>query len=106
LFFADEAYATFPFKHKIQLYLALIESGEKLSLEIQANDNVAAPVNSKATPSERIFQILAAKMTPMSLSSLRESCSIRTATLCETLKEMLADGAIRRTQDGYTLNLS
>ena len=85
--------------------VALIEDGEKLSLEIQtgADDNIApAPV--KATPADRIKQTLAAKMEPMSLSALRDSCGIRTATLCETLKDLLDGGAINRTKNGYALN--
>jgi hypothetical protein len=83
--------------------VALIEDGEKLSLEIQTDDVFIVPVV-KATPADRIRQTLVEKMAPMSLSALRDSCGIRTATLCETLKELLDGGTIKRTQDGYALN--
>ena len=67
------------------------------------SDGHTAPVV-KATPADRIRQILTLKMAPVTLSALRDSCGIRTATLCETLKELLDGGTIKRTQEGYALN--
>lgn len=83
--------------------IALIETGKKLALEIQSDDAAIAQPTAKATPTDRIRQTLAAKIAPMGLSELRDSCGIRTATLCETLKEMMDARAIKRTQDGYIL---
>jgi hypothetical protein len=85
--------------------VALMARDDKLSLEIQSSEDVLSEPTAKATPAVRIKQVLADKTSPTSLSDLRNSCGIRTATLCETLKKMLDEGTIQRTPDGYTLAL-
>jgi DNA-binding HxlR family transcriptional regulator len=39
----------------------------------------------------------------MTLSALRDACGVRTATLCETLKELVASGRVERYDSGYGL---
>jgi hypothetical protein len=73
-----------------------------LSLEIQEQEN--QPVaTARPTSVARIEQALASQTSPTSLSALREASGLRTATLCATLKMMLDEGVVRKTQAGYVL---
>ena len=39
----------------------------------------------------------------MTLNALRDACGVRTATLCDTLKELVATGRVERHESGYAL---
>jgi len=38
---------------------------------------------------------------PLSIAALRKSCRIRTATLCEVLATLTAQGRVRKTDSGF-----
>ncbi len=76
--------------------------GDELSLQIQAPEPEPEPSVPKATPAARIERALA-ESSPMTLSTLRDACGVRTATLCDTLKELVANGRVERHESGYAL---
>lgn len=84
----------------IPLVLAAVD--EELSLQIQAPPPTLEPATEKAAPAARIERALA-ESSPMSLSALRNACGVRTATLCDALKELVATGRVERHESGYAL---
>jgi len=82
--------------------LALAAVGDELSLQIQAPQPTPEPATEKATPAARIERALA-ESSPMTLNALRDACGVRTATLCDTLKELVATGRVERHESGYAL---
>lgn len=85
-----------------------------LSLELRADaDSLALHVLERAPaieqphtepgPADRVEEILAAATAPMPLTELRAACRIRTASLCQTLNDLVRDGRVRKTADGYAL---
>jgi len=83
--------------------LALRGDQSKVALEIQTAAGTNRPPEERPTSVSRIEQALAATAEPLSLSALRQASGLRTATLCETLKGMLREGLVRRTDAGYAL---
>jgi hypothetical protein len=91
------------------LFLRFPAPGQPLSLEIvdepggePAADRVA-PASAATTPDQRVWAALAAASTPVALSDLRQSCRIRTSTLCAILNALTAEGTVRKTAAGYTV---
>lgn len=82
--------------------IALKIEGGNLSLEIQEEENQPT-LTMRPTSVARIEQALTSNPSPTSLSALREASGLRTATLCATLKTMLDEGLVRKTQAGYIL---
>ena len=52
-----------------------------------------------ASPRERVLSALSAE--PASVRALREHCRMKTATLCDVLTRLVADGDAVQEEDGY-----
>jgi RecA-family ATPase len=85
----------------VAIPLALVADGDEMSLEIQMPEQPVLPAP-KPTPAERIERALATGES-MNLNALRDACGVRTATLCETLRELVAVGRVERDESGYSL---
>jgi len=78
--------------------LQLRSEGEALALEVsRAPDAPAAAL----TVAERVVRALVEAASPLSIAALRKSCQIRTATLCEVLATLTAQGRVRKTDSGF-----
>ena len=87
------------------ILLHLPQPGAPLTLGIVEPDTVNNDDHAAATPAapRRIYDALAAAAAPLSLTQLRAASRMRTATLCETLAELLAEGTIRKHDGVYSL---
>jgi len=80
--------------------LHLRGEGEALALEVSRAPS--APAAPAALPvAERVVRALVEAKTPLSIAALRQSCRIRTATLCEVLATLTAQGRVQKTGVGY-----
>jgi hypothetical protein len=81
--------------------LALDTEGDALALRVI--DRQADPKVPTASPTaaERVEQALVERTAPLTVAELRRSCRIRTATLCQILADLVAQGRVRRTAAGY-----
>ncbi len=80
--------------------LHLRSEGEALALEVSRAPS--APATPAAVPvAERVVRTLAEAASPLSIAALRKSCQIRTATLCEVLATLTAQGRVRKTDSGF-----
>ena len=79
------------------------DQGDRLALNV-VPDRAPATETPDLRPADRIEEILAAATQPVSLSDLRAACHIRTASLCQTLNDLLRDGRVRKGPAGYTLS--
>jgi len=81
------------------------DEGHRLALAVVLD---RAPATATETPdlrpADRVEEVLAAATHPVSLSVLRAACHIRTASLCQTLNDLLRDGRVRKGPTGYTLS--
>ncbi len=87
------------------LFLRFPAPGRPLALEI-LDEPVAESADtdpSTATPHQRVYAALADATAPLALAALRNSCRIRTSTLCSILNALTAEGAIRKTPAGYAV---
>jgi len=87
------------------LSLAFPTAGRPLALEIVDTEHQLTDLSataSVATPAKRVYETIAAAAEPLALSELRQSCRIRTQTLCAILTALCADGAIRKSARGYS----
>jgi hypothetical protein len=85
------------------LFLRLPVDDEHLRLEVVDADT-DTPVDAAApTAHHRIYTALADAATPLTLHQLRTDIRMRTATLCDTLNALVAEGSIRKGPDGYSL---
>jgi hypothetical protein len=84
--------------------LQLIHNGPALALAVRGA--VPAPAVAPATaPVERVRQALAGAEAPLPVQQLRKLCSMRTATLCESLAQLTRQGLVVREAGGYQLRL-
>lgn len=80
--------------------LHLNGDGAALALEVSHVPNVAIPP--VALPvAERVMHALLEATAPLSVAVLRQVCRVRTATLCEVLAALTAQGRIAKTDIGY-----
>jgi hypothetical protein len=85
------------------LALRLRTDEGRLALEILEGRPVAEP--SPALPvTDRIREVLASASEPVALASLRNSCRLRKATLCQALAELTRGGHVLKTDAGYQLS--
>ncbi len=66
--------------------------------------NPAQPASSAPdalSPLQRVHQALSQTDQPIAVQQLRQRCRLRTATVCEALKNLCAQGQARRTNGGY-----
>lgn len=84
----------------IPLYLR----GEGEALALHVSRAPSAPATPAAVPvAERVMRALIDAAAPLSIAALRKSCRIRTATLCEVLATLTAQGRVRKTDSGFVL---
>jgi hypothetical protein len=80
--------------------LHLYGEGEALALELIKAPS--APATPAALPTaERVVRALIDATGPLSVAALRQTCRIRTATLCEVLAMLTTQGRVRKTDIGY-----
>lgn len=78
--------------------VALCEQGGGMSMAVL--DEVPAAEEARvASPRERVIAALSAE--PASVRVLREHCRMKTATLCDVLTRLVADGDAVQEEDGY-----
>lgn len=84
--------------------LQLVHNGPALALAVLGP--VPASSAAPATlPVERVRQALAGAEAPLPVQQLRKLCSMRTATLCESLAQLTRQGLVVRKPGGYQLRL-
>lgn len=83
--------------------LDLRADGERLALHVLDRPPLTEQQAAEPTPADRVEEILAAATAPVPLTQLRAACRIRTASLCQTLNDLVRHGRVRKTSDGYTL---
>jgi RecA-family ATPase len=81
--------------------LQLRAQGDALALEVLQQPNVPATSPPLLPVDERVVRALSDAMEPLSLAALRQTCRIRTATLCGVLSTLTAQGRVRKTDTGY-----
>lgn len=78
--------------------VALCERGGGVSMAV-LDEVPAAEKPRVASPRERVLSALSAE--PASVRALREQCRMKTATLCDVLTHLVADGDAVQEEDGY-----
>lgn len=82
--------------------LQLQSEGEALALEVSKPPGTPAPASPAALPiADRVVRALIDATSPLSIAALRKTCRIRTATLCEVLAALTAQGRVRKIDTGY-----
>jgi hypothetical protein len=85
-----------------RLQLALVDRSPALALEVV--DRQTAEDQSQPSPQQRIEQILAASTTPVTQRHLRQAARMRASHVAEALAQLIANGRVDRSADGYRLN--
>jgi hypothetical protein len=83
--------------------LELIERAQAVALEVREQPLPAPAAIEPLAVDDRIAKALAEAGQPQPFSNLRSLCRIRTATLCQRLAAMTADGRVVKSDDGYHL---
>jgi hypothetical protein len=83
--------------------LELRADAETLALHIVDSVPATRPAPAEPGPADRVEEILAAATAPVPLTDLRAACRIRTASLCQTLNDLVRDGRVSKTSQGYKL---
>lgn len=81
--------------------LALRAEGDSLALALQRPCDTVRPPSPPPPIEERVMHALADANSPLSMAALRQTCRIRTATLCEALGALIEQGRVRKTDAGY-----
>lgn len=84
--------------------IQLTQAGSLLALGVLGVTSPTSP-SSPATPADRIRDALTGIDHPVPVQELRKLCSMRTATLCESLAELTRQGLVVREAGGYQLKL-
>jgi len=89
-----------PSRDHIPLQLTQSESAVALSIWTQS---AGPPSPAISSTTQRVRQVLAELQEPVTLTTLRKLCVMRTSSLCAALAELTALGLIIRTDKGYQL---
>jgi len=81
--------------------LALVEDQNALALAVVDESVVTEPQTASAR--DRIIETLTGSEQPLSTQQLRKRCSMRTATLCETLAALGRQGRVTHGPQGYAI---
>lgn len=82
--------------------LRLHAEGDALALELLDRPSASATSPIAISVGERVERALADATGPLTVAALRQTCRIRTATLCEALATLTAQGRVRKTDTGYS----
>jgi hypothetical protein len=82
------------------LALELRESGSGISLVV-AGDGAPAQAPPRLAARQRVLDALAEAGEPLAVRQLRERSRIRTATLCDLLRQLVEDGEVIKSALGY-----
>ncbi len=82
--------------------LELRADGAALALAPRTVHHASEP-QQPLSAADRVFQVMSTASTPLSTQQLRKLCSLRTATLCETLASLRQTGQVIQSTAGYTL---
>jgi hypothetical protein len=82
--------------------LELRAGGAALALAPRTTRSVPEP-QQPLSAADRVLQVMSTTSTPLSTQQLRRLCSLRTATLCETLAVLRQTGQVIQSAAGYTL---
>jgi hypothetical protein len=85
--------------------LQLTQAGPALALALLGASSPAPATAHPTTPAERIREALAGIDHPVPVQELRKLCSMRTATLCDSLAQLTRAGLVVRDAGGYQLKL-
>lgn len=87
--------------------IQLTQAGSALALAVlgATSPTPSPPPSSPTTPADRVRDALASLDHPVAVQELRKLCSMRTATLCESLAELTRAGLVVRESGGYQLKL-
>jgi hypothetical protein len=83
--------------------LTLEAEGDAVALRVL---DCASPIDLPTAPlpaEDRVEQILAAASGPLTVAEIRRQCRTRTATICEILADLVAQGRAQRTAAGFLL---
>jgi len=83
------------------LPLALHSTDDAVALQLV--DSTAAPRHPPPSPLARLEDVLAHSDRPLSLTELRQACRMRTASLCQALATLTAQGRVHKSAAGYAL---
>ena len=88
------------------IHVDLKADGLKLALTIQEGDEETTTATpSSASPADRIVRLLTEHGAPVTMATLREAAGVRTATLCQALKELTEAGRVLKLAGGlYSLS--
>lgn len=83
--------------------LALEGVGDALALCVTHRQIDAEGTSARPQAQDKVLRALAEATAPLTLTELRRSCRIRTATLCGMLADLVRAGRIHRSAAGYLL---
>lgn len=81
--------------------LQLRAEGAALALELLHRPSAPTTAPPPLPVDERVLRALADANRPLSIAALRQACRIRTATLCDVLATLTAQGRVRKADTGY-----
>jgi AAA domain len=84
------------------LALDLVHDGDALALQI-VNDVSPDPQAASPSIAQRIELALAGATSPLNIRQLRTACRARTASICDTIAALTAEGRVIKSPDGYLL---
>lgn len=83
--------------------LGLKVDGEAVALQIAEHGQASPQLPIPPSPAEKIEHLLKDAPSPLTLGQLRATCRMRTATLCDTLAELVRAGRVHKTDAGYQI---
>jgi AAA domain len=87
-----------------RIQLALGARSPALALEVVDHQPVEQPDQSRPSSQQRIEEILAASTTPVTQRQLRQAARMRASHVAEVLAQLIANGRVDRSAEGYRLN--
>jgi hypothetical protein len=83
------------------LALELRESGQGISLVVADEGRPPAAAAPRPAARQRVLDALGDAGQPLAVRELRERCRIRTTTLCDLLRQLVAEGEVIQSAVGY-----
>jgi hypothetical protein len=83
--------------------LSLALRGTDGAVALQLVDTTATPQAAPPSPIARLEDVLLHSDRPLTLTELRQACRMRTASLCQALATLTAQGRLHKSAAGYQL---